>query len=137
LEAVIVFDNKLDLSKCIAILTELKAEVEQQTDNEKREVIIVLIDWFFKKMEEWQEKRKRYEAAFDELEQSRSFDDTEPDHFKRERQLMENYLDHLKKAGCLFHIYHAIEIIKTEGENWENDPTAMRGVLNQIVSLWG
>ena len=132
-----MFDDKLDLSKCSAILTELKVEVEQQTDNEKREVIIVLIDWFFIKMEEWQEKRKRYEAAFDELEQSRNFDDRESEHFKRERQLMQDYLDHLKKAGCLFNIYHAIEIIKTEGENWENNPTAMRGVLNQIVSLWG
>ena len=28
-------------------------------------------------MDEWQERGKRYETAFDELEQSRSFDDTE------------------------------------------------------------
>jgi hypothetical protein len=132
-----MFDKRLDLGKCKANLMELKVEVEQEADNKKREIIIALIDWFFIKMDEWQERGKRYETAFDELEQSRSFDDTESDLFKRERKLMEDYVDHLKKVGHLFHIYHAIEIIKTEGENWEDDPTAMKGVLNQIVSLWG
>ena len=131
-----MFDKRLDLEKCKANLMELKVEVKQEADNEKRDVIIALIDWFFVKMDEWQERRKQYETAFDEFEQSRSFDDRESDLFKRERQLMEDYLDHIKKAGHLFHIYHAIEIIKTEGENWEDDPTAMKGVLNQIVSLW-
>lgn len=132
-----MFDKRLDLGKCKTILMELKVEVEQEADNEKREIIMALIDWFFVKMDEWQQKRKQYEAAFDEVEQSRSFDDRESDLFKRERQLMEDYLDHLKKVGRLFHIYHAIEIIKSEGEDWEDDQIAMKGVLNQILSLWG
>jgi hypothetical protein len=115
---------------------EIREESEQETEPVKRDLLIKLIDWLAIKLEEWHEKLKEYENAFDELEQSNGHDD-ESENYEHKSQLMENYINHLKEAGRLFYLYTALRIIRSEGKDWEGDAPSVNAVLDHVLNLIG
>lgn len=115
---------------------EIKEEAEQENDPAKRELIIKMVDWLVFKLEEWHEKLKEYENTFDELDQGNGYEDR-AESFDQKDQLMQNYFNHLKGSGCLFYLYSALRIIRSDGKYWESDATSVNAVLEHVLSLIG
>ena len=128
--------KSIDIKRYKVRLMEILEEAEQETDPAKRDLIIKFADWLIIKLEEWHDKLKEYEDAFDEFEQSPGFDDEVVD-YEPKNLLMENYFNHLKNAGRLFYLYSALRIIRSEGKNWEDDAPSVKAVLDHVINLIG
>jgi hypothetical protein len=128
-------DKIIDLKEYIVKLQRLREEAEQEKEETKRNMIIAICDWFDLKVEEWKENYMESETAFDKLEQSKD-KDLNSSLSENEQQIMRDYLTQLTMAGRLFYIYHAIEILKSEGEDWENNRSSIKAVLTAIFDGW-
>jgi hypothetical protein len=106
-------DKIIDLEAYKAKLQRLREQAEREEEQTKRDMLNAVCDWFALKVEQWRDK-------------DAPVSDGEPG-------AMRDYLTQLTASGRLFYIYHAIEILQTEGEGWQDDRSSIKAVLDSIM----
>ena len=129
-------DKIIDLEQYKAKIGKLRQEAEQEKEEVKRTMLLAICDWYDLKCEEYFELYEKSEIAFDELERLGK-EDVQSVKPEREKELLKDTLAHFEFFGRLAYIHHGINVIKTEGEFWQNNKQITYDEMNFILDPTG